>query len=219
MPCIKLTAFHKFICQWLLLLSSGAFGLLTIRMIIKCVSVLCLLCLSVIIFQDLVVSLPFSNDVDLLSTAPHTKVQERSNVTELTKMSIETGHGGLLQNNESEIDLRAALCPWYTWDSDVKCTDSWGVFLSIGHCLTYESGKGAYEFAYALKCPYFLLEGHQVSDFEPGYISLPNNISELNDYMCGPMNRKGFLCEECIDGFSIAMTSLGHRCSNCTDVW
>ena len=37
--------------------------------------------------------------------------------------------------------------------------------------------------------------------------------------MCGPMNRKDFLCEECIDGFSVSMTSLGHKCSNCTDVW
>ena len=36
---------------------------------------------------------------------------------------------------------------------------------------------------------------------EPGFISLPENVSELNDYMCGPMNRKGLVCSECIDGF------------------
>ena len=181
-------------------------------MIIKSMALFDLLCF--LLFQDCVVSLPFSDDVDLLSTSPHTKVQERSNMTEQT-ISMEAGDGGLLQNNETEIDLRAVLCPWFTWDYDVMCMDSRGVFLSIGHCLTYESGKGVYEF----KCPYFLLKGHQVSEYEPGYISLPNNISELNDYICGPMNRKGFLCEECIDGFSVSMTSLGHRCSNCTDAW
>ena len=69
------------------------------------------------------------------------------------------------------------------------------------------------------KCPYFQLKGHQISDSEPGCIKLPHNISELNDYMCGPMNRKGFLCEECINNFSVSMTSIGNKCSNCTDVW
>ena len=54
---------------------------------------------------------------------------------------------------------------------------------------------------------------------EPGYIKLPDNISELNDYMCGPMNRKGFLCKDCIDGFAVSVTSVGYKCSNCTDVW
>ena len=33
------------------------------------------------------------------------------------------------------------------------------------------------------------------------------------------MNRKGFLCEECIDGFAVSFTSMGHKCSNCTDAW
>ena len=81
--------------------------------------------------------------------------------------------------------------------------------------MTYERKKGFF----ATKCPYFQLEGHELSDTEPGYIKLPDNISELNDYMCGPMNRKGFLREECIDGFSISMTSIRSKCSNCTDAW
>ena len=58
-----------------------------------------------------------------------------------------------------------------------------------------------------------------MTDSEPGYIKLPHNISELNDYMCGPMNRKGFLCEECIDNFSVSMTSIGNKCTNCIDAW
>jgi hypothetical protein len=140
--------------------------------------------LLIITFQDRVVSLPFSDDV-----APGTEVQEQSNVTEQTTIPIKASHNEFLPKNESEIDVRAALCTWYVWDADVMCMDSRGVFLSIGHCLTYENGRGAYEF----KCPYFLLEGHQVSEVEPGYISLPKNISELNDYICAPMNRKGFL--------------------------
>jgi hypothetical protein len=31
------------------------------------------------------------------------------------------------------------------------------------------------------------------------------------------MNRKGLICNECIDGFAPAITSLGYQCSNCTE--
>ena len=66
-------------------------------------------------------------------------------------------------------------------------------------------------------CPYFQVKGHNVTDY--GYIKLPDCISELNDYMCGPMNRKGLLCKECIDHFGPSLTSVGYHCSNCTDAW
>ena len=127
-------------------------------------------------------------------------------------MRVRTQHN--ITEPKLDRSLKAADHKWFFWDDDVKLT-SHGAFLSIGHCLTYDEEKGASEF----KCPYFQLEGHQVSEYKSGYINLPDNISEINDYMCGPMNRKGFLCEECIDGFSVSMTSLGSKCSNCTDAW
>ena len=41
--------------------------------------------------------------------------------------------------------------------------------------------------------------------------------AELDDYMCKPMNRKGYLCKECIDGFAPSFTSPDYMsCSNCT---
>ena len=93
----------------------------------------------------------------------------------------------------------------------VKCTDK-SVLLKFGNCATETKGD-----IYIAKCHYFQLERHNV--LEPGYIRLPDNISELNDYMCGPMNRKGLLCKDCIDGFGPSVTSLGYKCSNCTDAW
>ena len=44
-------------------------------------------------------------------------------------------------------------------------------------------------------------------------------MSELNDYMCRLMNRKGPLCSKCIDGFGPALTSTGFTCSSCTNAW
>lgn len=107
-------------------------------------------------------------------------------------------------------DSRSALCPGYQWDYDLKCSDHHGILLSIGHCATYVKGSGTY----ATKCPYYQLKGHEIA--EQGYIKLPENISELNDYMCGPMKRKGLLCKDCIDGFAVSMTSVGYKCTNCT---
>ena len=98
------------------------------------------------------------------------------------------------------------------WYSYIKCTNK-GTLLSIGHCMTYHEGQGTF----AIECPYFQLKGHNVA--EHGYIKLPSNVSELNDYMCGSMNRKGWLCKDCIDGFGPSVTSVGYKCANCTGVW
>ena len=115
--------------------------------------------------------------------------------------------------NKSE--QSCSFCPAYLGEwFQLKCTRE-NVQLSIGYCITIQNERESRLFA--TKCPYYQLKGHNVS--EPGYIKLPDNISELNDYMCGPMNRKGFLCEDCIDGFAVSFTSMGHKCSNCTDAW
>ena len=36
--------------------------------------------------------------------------------------------------------------------------------------------------------------------------------------MCQPLNRKGYQCSECFDGFGVSLTSLGYPCSSCTAV-
>ena len=95
----------------------------------------------------------------------------------------------------------------------VKCTEQ-GALLKFGYCMTYQEGGG---FFVGL-CDYFKLDSYNKSA-KDGYISLPSNLSQLNDYMCGPLNRKGVLCSECIDGFGPSVTSVGHTCSNCTGAW
>ena len=37
--------------------------------------------------------------------------------------------------------------------------------------------------------------------------------------MCGPMNRKGLVCSECIDGYGPSVTSTKFRCSDCSNAW
>ena len=56
-----------------------------------------------------------------------------------------------------------------------------------------------------------------------GQILLPKHISRLNDYMCTPLNRKGYLCSECAEGFGPSMISayMGNICCDCrkTSSW
>ena len=94
-------------------------------------------------------------------------------------------------------------------NSNVRCVES-EAFLKFGYCMTYQEGEGTF----LGFCISFLAYGRNVTDRV--YISLPDNITKLNEYMCGPMNRRGIACSECIDGFAPSMTSLGFQCSNCT---
>ena len=96
-----------------------------------------------------------------------------------------------------------------------------GVLLELGHCLTY---NGRNDTIALEKCPYFDVGGHDVMTVLYNIVTslnikIPENLSELNDFMCGPLNRRGFLCKDCIDSYGVSYTSLDYQCSNCTDGW
>ena len=65
-------------------------------------------------------------------------------------------------------------------------------------------------------CPYLQSGSNNVTSYSD--IQLPRNLSQLNDYMCSPLNRKGLVCSECADGFGPSVTSFGYKCV-CTDAW
>ena len=63
---------------------------------------------------------------------------------------------------------------------------------------------------------------HGTNTTKDGYRLLPTHMSELNDYMCGPLNRKGsYLCSDCIDGFGPSMSIIEHPndCYKCRNNW
>ena len=97
----------------------------------------------------------------------------------------------------------------------IKCSNQ-GPLLIIGYCATYNEETRLLSIT---NCPYFQQNGYNINITIPGYIKLPRNLSQLNDYMCGPLNRKGVVCSECADGFGPSVTSFGYECANCTNVW
>ena len=94
-------------------------------------------------------------------------------------------------------------------DSIVKCTKK-EALLKLGYCMTYEEESGFYV------C---LCDNVKLNTTEDNHIILPSNVSELNNYMCGAVNRKGPVCSQCADGFGLAVFSIGQACTNCTGVW
>ena len=108
------------------------------------------------------------------------------------------------------------------FDNRFKCSND-GTYLKAGHCATYDNNTGIVSYA---QCPYFIQSnGLNITKFEQQlsnwYILLPENMSELNDYLCGAMNRRGRVCSQCKDGFGPAVTSVGFQiqCSKCIGAW
>ena len=99
-------------------------------------------------------------------------------------------------------------------DSVVCCGEE-TTLLHLGNCMTYNSTSDTIEHG---PCPYIghystindnLYMGHVF------YIQLPDNVSSLNEFMCGPLNREGLLCGKCNDGYGIALYTYTLECSKC----
>ena len=86
--------------------------------------------------------------------------------------------------------------------------------LKVGYCATYSEETRLISMT---TCPNLQHKGYNVTS--NGYIRLPRNLSQLNHYMCTPLNRKGFVCSECVDGFGPSLNYLDYKCANCTNIW
>ena len=95
---------------------------------------------------------------------------------------------------------------------ELECSDTEGAKVEYGYCITYDDVHHVFESG---SCHYFhVVEGHSVT--EKGYVILPDNVSELNHYMCGLIHRKGPLCSDCEEGYGL---TLSYTCSNCSGIW
>ena len=122
------------------------------------------------------------------------------------------------------ISAQKDVCPpWFTPDNksstgcscnegarrghEFKCQSN-SISLQFGYCMTYNNLNGLSEFG---KCPYIT---HYITD-KFHFIQLPDNVSKLNEFMCGPLNREGTLCGKCKDGYGIALYSYTLECTKC----
>ena len=85
----------------------------------------------------------------------------------------------------------------------VHCDHDGNAFLDFGHFLSYNEGKKVLSRTISRNLQ--LLWKYNIT--KAGEVLLPEDISKLNDYMCAPLNRKGYMCSECIEGFGPSMIS------------
>ena len=101
-------------------------------------------------------------------------------------------------------------CVCADWpDGIIICDeDSLNASIRIGYCMTYDNETEEVRAGY---CEQAYLR----DDSYKFYYPLPTEVSDLNDQVCGPFNRKGLICGECQDGFAVPPISL-LECINCT---
>ena len=102
-------------------------------------------------------------------------------------------------------------CSCHHHKSKVLCGSDFPL-LHFGFCMTYNSTAGATEYG---DCPYIAHYSNTTNVKNVFYNQLPSNVSLVNEFMCGPLNREGPLCEKCKDGYGIALYSYTLKCSKC----
>ena len=102
-------------------------------------------------------------------------------------------------------------CSCHSSYTEVTCGIDFPL-LHLGYCMTYNSTTGITEYG---PCPYIAHYNITTSVDRVFYIQLPSNVSLLNEFMCGPLNREGELCGKCKDGYGIALYSYTLECSKC----
>ena len=85
-------------------------------------------------------------------------------------------------------------------------------YIANGFCASTSRQEGLY---YAGLCPF----RHTENNTNRLFSRLPSDPDMLDDAMCGPYNRKGLLCGECIDGYGPAVYSRDMKCTKCSTVY
>ena len=83
---------------------------------------------------------------------------------------------------------------------EIKCSSK-QTLLYFGFCMTYDNVTETTEYT---KCPYVA----EYPTADEVYIKLPQNVSLLNDFMCGPLNWEGTLCGRCKPEYGPAVYSV-----------
>ena len=84
------------------------------------------------------------------------------------------------------------------------------VFITAGMCVSMSSSNNKMLVG---DCPYIPIRN--VAYYNNLFKQLPENRSELNTDMCGPFNRRDFLCSSCVSGFGVSVYSFGLPCAKC----
>lgn len=93
----------------------------------------------------------------------------------------------------------------------VRCSSD-RVEVLLGHCMTVDEDTGL---TYVGSCPNNYPAVNYPNTTQAVYVVLPDNVTQLNSYMCGAMNREGKACGQCQMGYGPAVHQAGFLCAPC----
>ena len=101
-------------------------------------------------------------------------------------------------------------CSCHRYHAGAKCNLNY-TLLQFAYCMTHNCKTDTTAFG---PCPY-ITQHNTTKQHDQDFIRLPDNVSLLTEFMCGPLNREGELCGKCKDGYGIALYSYTMECSKC----
>ena len=94
---------------------------------------------------------------------------------------------------------------------DVVCNASTQkTLILVGFCMSYDEKFNGTVIG---DCPF----NYYRPSSQHFYVTLPNDTSKLNSFMCSGLNRTGLLCSKCQKGLGPAVLSYKWRCVECFD--
>lgn len=107
----------------------------------------------------------------------------------------------------SEHDLGKCKCG-STVGGKVRCLSDDKVGLVAGDCMTYTDNQVVVGL-----CHY---APSNASTLDSLYTTMPMNATDLDDFMCGGLNRTGLMCSKCREGLTLAALSYQMECTQCS---
>ena len=92
----------------------------------------------------------------------------------------------------------------------ILCEQNLNISIGFTNCMTYDEVNDSMAF---INCPY---HSHK-PNFQGLYVTLPQNACDLNEFMCGGLNRTGLLCSHCRHELGPAVFSYTLPCLKCLD--
>ena len=130
---------------------------------------------------------------------------QRGGLTAVKEPSCPTWYLAVKHNGVSKCACGATL------KGSVRCDDATLEALIIeGACMSYVNTINDTVFG---RCPF----NYHHPDTRIFYVTLPNDTTELNSFMCGGLNRTGLLCSQCQQGLGPAVVSYKRVCVECFD--
>ena len=128
---------------------------------------------------------------------------QRSTVVE--EQSCPTWYRETKQNGVTRCVCGARL------ENNVRCDDATKeTLITPGLCVSYNETINDTVIG---RCPF----NYHHPDTQTFYITVPNDTSELNSFMCSGLNRTGLFCSQCQQGLGPAVLSYKRECVKCFD--